>query len=362
MSANTIEQTVELIRSLIRIESISGNEQPLVDFFSDWCIKRFPKNSVTLSGRNIVIDLKGDGFNGSTEKTILLCSHYDTVPVCSGWKKDPFGAELEGETIFGLGANDALASVVTMTNGALENLAAIKQSDNRVILSFVCEEELGNKGFVSVEPTLPRYGQAIFGEPTALRIGYCMRGSVKLKVLVRGKSCHASRPHEGENAIFNLGAALQKIKNIPLKDDSPWGTATLEPVVIKGGTAENQIPDLIEILLDSRPTWKRNNEYIIEALRATGLDMEVIRNIRRPMAIATDHPLVKLAQAANPSAQLYPFGGSCDMAFSTAPSIVFGPGASERSHAADEHIKISELQAGVDSFATIIRRFCGELS
>jgi acetylornithine deacetylase len=355
-----INTAVPLIQRLIQIESISKNEEALVAFFSDWLSKYFPKDSISIDDRNIAITITGKNFKEDSKesKTLLLCSHYDTVPVCSGWTKKPFGAEIENDSIYGLGANDALASVVSMTCGTLLSLNEILSSKNRVILSFVCEEELGNNGFVRIESTLPRYDYAIFGEPTSLRIGYCMRGSMKLKVLVRGKACHASRPHEGDNATFKLIDALQKIKSIELSDSSAWGTATLEPVRINSGIAENQIPDLVEIFLDSRPTWERNNEYIIEALKSTGLEFEVVRNIRRPMSIEKNHPLIQLLTSSLESPQfktiLYPFGGSCDMAFSKAPSVIFGPGASERSHAADEFIKIQELSEGIMAFSRIV--------
>ena len=352
--------TVSLIQNLIKIESISKNEAPLVSFFAGWLEERFPSGSVTVNDRNISIVLTGKKFkaNSSISKTLLLCSHYDTVPVCSGWTKDPFGAQITDGKIFGLGANDALASVCCMTVAALEKTADILSGNSRVVLSFVCEEELGGNGFARMEPLLPKYDYAIFGEPTSLRIGYCMRGSMKLKVFVRGKACHASRPHQGENASWKLSDALNKIQSIPLTDTSPWGTATLEPVKITGGSAENQIPDRIEILLDSRPTTERSNDYIIDALKKTGLEFEIIRNLRRPQAIDVKHELIELIQKSLSTSigerEIYPFGGSCDMAFSTAPSVIFGPGASERSHAADEFITIEELSEGVKAYINLL--------
>jgi acetylornithine deacetylase len=358
-----INTAVTLLQRLIQIESISKNEARLVTWFADWLTSQFPQGAVNINDRNITVTLTGKDFREDmpSSQTMLACSHYDTVPVCAGWTKDPFGGVIENDAIYGLGANDALASVVSMTCGALAARNTIEASRHRVVLSFVCEEESGGAGFARMEPHLPRYTAALFGETTSLRIGYCMRGSLKLKLRVHGKACHASRPHEGKNAIFELSDALNKIRAIELTDQSPWGTATLEPVVIQGGTAENQIPDLIEVLFDSRPTWERNNEYIIASLQNTGLDIEVIRNLRRPMAIETTHPLIHLVQQALQSkgsaTSLYPFGGSCDMAFSKAPSIVFGPGASERSHAADEYITSSELDAGLQSYGAIFSSF-----
>jgi acetylornithine deacetylase len=290
----------------------------------------------------------------------LLCSHIDTVPVCSGWTHSPFEAVTQAcgnqdEKIIGLGANDALSSVVSIIYGFINTHQAFKDNklSGRLIAAIVCEEEKGNQGFVRIEPKLPKYDYAIFGEPTNLKIGYCMRGSMKLKAYATGKSCHASRPHEGKNAIYEVAEVLNKLKSLPLTDDSPWGCATCEPVMIEGGVAENQIPDKVSILLDSRPTWKVNNEKILELLTNAGINFEVIRNIRRAQHCPTESVLIKSIQTALPETSLYPFGGSCDMAFATKPSVILGPGSSERSHAADEYILKSELISGCQTYYKI---------
>lgn len=343
---------IELIQNLIRIESISGNEAKLVSFFAPWLEAHLGVAPKCID-RNIVVEITGPNFNPKTGTTLLLCSHIDTVSVCNGWTVDPFGGEVRDGKVFGLGANDALASVVSMTYGALNAKDAIKTG--RLILAFVCEEEKGNQGFVAIEPKLPRYTYAIFGEPTSLRIGYCMRGSMKVRMISNGKSCHASRPHEGKNAIFQLADDLNKIRSLPLSDSSPWSRATVEPTVVQGGTSENQIPDRIETILDIRTTPERDNDYILKLLNESGVTYEVIRNLRRPIFCDVESPLIQAVKKAVPSTSLYPFGGSCDMAFTKAPSIVFGPGASDRSHSADEFITKEELRSGAEAYASIIK-------
>ncbi len=53
----------------------------------------------------------------------------------------------------------------------------------------------------------------------------------------------------------------------------------------------------------------------------------------------------------------YVFNGTCDMAFATAPSVVLGPGHSERSHAADEFITVPEIAEAIGNYAAIVRRY-----
>ena len=66
------------------------------------------------------------------------------------------------------------------------------------------------------------------------------------------------------------------------------------------------------------------------------------------MQCEEDTELIAAIKKVNPQAQIAAFGGSCDMAFSTAPSVVMGPGVSNRSHAPDEYIEVQELEEAVE--------------
>jgi acetylornithine deacetylase len=73
------------------------------------------------------------------------------------------------------------------------------------------------------------------------------------------------------------------------------------------------------------------------------------------MASPACHPLVQAIKRTNPHYVEYAFNGTCDMAFSTAPSVVMGPGRSERSHAADEFCTRGEIQEAIYIYAAVIR-------
>jgi acetylornithine deacetylase len=333
-----MKSMIELLQQLIRIESVSGNEAEIADFLEEYLSDLFP-GSVSRLDNNLIVEA-GSGAQG---ETILFCSHIDTVPPVSGWTKDPFGAEADGDRIYGLGANDALASVVSM-------IAAVKScAENikgKILLVLACEEEKGGNGFRAIEQKLPRYDFAVFGEPTDLNIAYCMRGFMKLKMISRGQAAHAARPEEGENAIFLLARHLDLLKSLPLSDSSPWGGATVQPTIVQGGTAGNQLPDYVETTLDVRTTPQNPNERILELLSEAGIEYEVIWNRRKPSSCSPDSKYIKALQSANDGVELVPFGGTCDMAFASSPAVVLGPGKGNRSHAADEYITREELEDG----------------
>jgi len=344
-----LEETAELLKSLIRIPSLSGKESDAADLLQKKLQDYFPQ-AVKRSGHNLVVEIKGT----TAGPTLLLCSHFDTVSVAAGWTRDPFGASVEGDRIYGLGANDAGASVVSM-------IAAARLLDRNfagcLLLCLAAEEEAGNQGFVKVEPELPRYDAAIFGEPTNMGVAPAMRGSMRAKMRSHGKSCHASRPWEGKNAVDQFVQDMQKLRAIDLKDSSPWKQATVEPTVIRGGESTNQIPDLIEATLDIRTTPEKDNDWIIAALNKAGLDTEIIVNRRRPMLNDINSPIMKAVRKVQPPLADYTFNGSCDMAFAAAPSIVMGPGQSNRSHVADEFIALPELQQAIGIYGAVLKAF-----
>lgn len=348
-SASLLEETVSLLKAIVSIPSVSGNEDAVATFLAKQLDEWFPGH-VKRSGHNLTVDLPG----AAQGPILLLCSHIDTVEATNAWTRPPFAATVEGDKIYGLGANDAGASVVSMIAAAR---SVYPLNAGQLIVCLAAEEEAGSQGFVKTEPALPRYEAAIFGEPTNMGFASAIRGFMRAVMRSHGKSCHASRPWEGKNACDVFAEDLRVLRCIDLADNSPWKRATVEPTVMRGGQSANQIPDLIETTLDIRTTPEKDNDWIAEIFQQSGLDIEITINRRRPMVTNPSLPLMQAIRKARPELADYTFNGTCDMAFATAPSIVMGPGRSERSHAADEFITIPELAAAVDIYTDILRAY-----
>ena len=353
LSTALFEETIDLLKAMISLPSVSGNEDQVATFLEKQLESWFP-NQIKRTGHNLVVDLQGQ----AKGPTLLLCSHIDTVEPSKAWSRPPFSATVDGEKIYGLGANDAGASVVSMIAAAR---ALYPLTAGRLILCLAAEEEAGSQGFVKTEPDLPRYDAAIFGEPTNMGFAPSIRGSMRAILRSHGKSCHASRPWEGKNACDVFAQDLHTLRCIDLKDGSPWKQATIEPTVIRGGQSTNQIPDLIETTLDIRTTPEKDNDWIIQIFEKSGLDIEITTNRRRPKTNDPSSPLIQAIRKARPDLDNYIFNGSCDMAFATAPSIVMGPGRSERSHAADEFITTPELAEAIDIYTDSVRAYLNSI-
>jgi acetylornithine deacetylase len=347
--SDVTEKSFTLLANMVSIPSLSREEDKVASLMDDH-LRLMDPDSLERRGNNVIAIWRGE----RPGPTLLLCSHLDTVSPASGWTRNPFKATIDGDKLFGLGANDAGASVVSMI-GAIRSVGPL--TTGTLVLCLAAEEELGSNGFAAIEPMLPRYDAAIFGEPTDMGVASEMRGAMKLVMHSRGAACHASRPWEGRNAIDTFCSDLARVRSIDLTDSSRWGRATIEPTTINGGKSANQIPDLITTTLDIRTTPKKNNDWILNELRALGLELYIESNRRRPMRSPSDHPLVQAIKRARAGYDDYAFNGTCDMAFATAPSVVMGPGRSERSHAADEFCTRGEIHEAIEVYSDTIREY-----
>ncbi len=343
------EQSIGLLEQIIRTPSSSGKENDVATLLEDRLNAYFPKK-VTRKNHNLLVDIEGR----NPGSTILLCSHIDTVEALETWTRDPFGAEKDEDRIYGLGSNDAGASVVSMIAAAR---LLTEPANGRILLAFVAEEEAGSNGFYTIEPDLPRYDAAIFGEPTNLKAATCMRGAMKALLRSRGVGCHASLPWEGRNAVDKMVQDVLSIRAIDLSDDSPWGGATIEPTLIHGGKSSNQLPDLVETTLDIRTTSKKDNTWILAEIGKTGVEIEVLHNRRRPMFNDPDSKIVQAFRKNHPNEPDCIFNGTCDMAFSKAPSIILGPGDLKMAHVADEYTRPSEIRKAITTYHRVISSF-----
>jgi len=339
-----MSDVVELTRELVKRSSVSGSEADCVALLADLL------PGAVVSGRN-VFAVKGEG-----DRTLLLNSHTDTVPASKEWTRDPWDGALEDGKVRGLGSNDAkgpLAALVTAF------LAA--DVPGRLVLAATCDEEIGGQGLGVLRPELPPIDAAIVGEPTGCAPCSGQRGLLRLRLHADGRRAHASRPHEGDNAIFKAAKAIEQIKLMDLgPPHSLLGPATVQVTMIGGGVAKNVVPPSCVMEIDARTHPGLDNQALrrrIEEL--VDVRVELVSERFHPCATADDEPIVRAAVAAS-GVEPRAFGGVSDLFWvRDVPGIVMGPGRSEQSHAADEWIETAQLERGVEVYAETIRRYFG---
>lgn len=123
---------------------------------------------------NLAARRKGQGGG----RSLVLSGHIDTVPVGTlPWTRDPFGAQIEGNRLYGRGANDMKAGVATnlFVLEALHELK-IEPLGDLIFESVVDEEFGGSNGTLAGRVAGFNADAAIFSEPSFLRICPAQRG------------------------------------------------------------------------------------------------------------------------------------------------------------------------------------------
>lgn len=344
---NYTTEATTLLSSLIGIPSISREEEAVANF-----LQNYIEESGIMTGRsgnNIWCISPNFDLN---KPTILLNSHIDTVKPVSGWRKHPFTAKTEDGKIYGLGSNDAGASVVSLFQ-AYRYLSATEQAYNLIFLAS-CEEEVsGKNGIESVLQQLPPIALGIVGEPTEMHPAIAEKGLMVLDVQAHGKAGHAAR-NEGDNAIYKVLQDVQWFRDFQFeKTSSMLGPVKMSVTQINAGTQHNVIPDLCTFVVDIRSNECYSNEELYQEICSHVQSEIKARSFRLNSShISADHPVVRRAVSMGRT----PFGSPTlsDQALMKFPSLKMGPGNSSRSHTADEFILISEIEEAIRMYIELL--------
>jgi succinyl-diaminopimelate desuccinylase len=85
--------------------------------------------------------------------TLLLNGHADTVIDGPGWTCDPYGAECDGERIYGLGASDMKGGVAAIVCATMAAAAAGGPAAGTLLLTVTADEDAGMRWGCRGSPT-----------------------------------------------------------------------------------------------------------------------------------------------------------------------------------------------------------------
>ncbi len=351
-----------LLQELVRIPSVTpvGNpgttrtgEAELAGFVANFLRKLSLDVEVqeVRPGRPNVI---GHFASRGGKRRVALAPHTDTVSV-TGMTIDPFGGEVRDGKLFGRGACDTKGSVAAMLGALARCVRAgeFRAGDLDVDFCAVMGEETGSDGARALCARGYRADFAIAGEPTNCRAVHAHKGSLWFKVITRGKSCHASTPELGKNAVVKMAAVIPG-----LLDRSRWpapdpvlGAPTINVGVIRGGSATNIVPDRCEVEVDRRLIPGEQADRVLADIRdRLGVEIEAVRECP-PLFTPADHPFIRALDVPVCGAPWF-----CDAAVFAEhgiPAIAFGPGDIAQAHTADEFLELAELHRATE----ILERF-----
>jgi putative selenium metabolism hydrolase len=212
-------------------------------------------------------------------------------------------------------------------------------------------------------------------EPTGLQINRGQRGRMEIRVRVKGRSCHGSMPHLGDNAIYKITPAVQAIAklNDRLADDPFLGQGTCTVTWIGSqGPSLCAVPDVAELHIDRRLTAGETKESALAeveaALAAAGVTAEVfLLDYAEPAWTGLVYPMEKyyptwvldedhraLAAAGSalsrvtgrpPAISRWTFStnGVAITGLHGVPCIGCGPGREDVAHTANEHVPVADV-------------------
>ena len=189
------------------------------------------------------------------------------------------------------------------------------------------------------------------------------KGHVYFTVRARGRSCHSSRPWEGENAAQRLLAAWPRLAALMPRDASAgdqWHD-TMSVTVLRAGDAPNRVPDVAELVVNLRyverggaDVWQRRIE------EATGLEVERGEH-SLPVEVSASEPIVErfrtFLRASLPGREV-PVTKTCGATDARSfvklgVPLVISSADKRGDHGADEAVRLASL----DEYAAAISGF-----
>lgn len=340
-------EALELLRRMISIPSFSREEKACADLIEHYIEEEgyIPSrigNNVWILGSNY----------DSSKPTLLLNSHIDTVKPVEGWTFDPFIPTEKDGKIYGLGSNDAGASVVSLLQ-VFFLLSKEKQPYNLIFAASAEEEISGSNGMESLLKELPKIDFVIVGEPTNMQLAVAEKGLMVLDCIARGKAGHAAR-NEGENAIYKALAEIEWFKNYHFPKVSEFlGEVKMSVTQINAGTQHNVVPDRCTFVVDIRSNELYYNEEILEEIKKH-ISCDAVPRSTRLSSSATplNHPII--VKAKETGREIFGSPTLSDQALMPFPSVKIGPGKSSRSHTADEFVEIKEIEQGISVYYELL--------
>ena len=390
LTAHDEAELSEFLQDIVRTPSLSGQEDRVATRIAAAMRRAGFREVFTDSIGNVV------GRMGNGKRPMLMYNgHMDTVGISdrAAWVHDPFGADIVDGVLYGRGACDMKGALAAMIWGAkLLHDAGIQLGGELVMAAVVQEEPCEGLAMrVLVEEGGIRPDWVVMGEPSNLQLRRGHRGRVELEVVTHGRSCHASRPDRGDNAVYS---AVRLIFNLEMLSEQLGHDAFLGPgslavthVESRAGS-RNAIPDYASFIIDRRLTLGETeakalaevqNIIVRERVRAEVRVTEYEKtsytgyqacqhNYFPAWALEENHPLlqtalqvVKKTLGYRPAVGQWGFStdGVYTMGTAGIPTIGLGPGEEKYAHTADEQIRLEDVFKATSVYAQLAVELLG---
>jgi acetylornithine deacetylase len=260
-----------------------------------------------------------------------------------------------------------------------------------VIFQSVIEEESGGLGTLAAILRGYKADAAIIPEPTNMKIFPKQQGSMWFRIHVKGRSAHGGTRYEGVSAIEKSYLVVEHIRELEKRRNERMSDPLYSEIPIpipinigkiEGGDWPSSVADLVKLEgrmgvspEEKMEEAKREMENWISTLKEIDpwfeiqpVTLEWFGARWVPGTIDLDHELVeKLASSYHevlgeaPVVEASPWGtdGGLLTKVGATPTIVFGPGVTEKAHFPNEYIEIHKVFEAAEIIALTIVDWCG---
>jgi acetylornithine deacetylase len=273
---------------------------------------------------------------------VVFSTHYDCVP-------PHFPSRIAGGRLYGRGACDA-KGILAAQVAAAERLR--DRGERRVGLLFVVGEERGSDGARAANTVAPGSRFLINGEPTESRLGSATRGVLRVRLHAKGRAAHSATPARGESAIDKLIDALVRLRGMTLPSDPELGRTFYSVGLIDGGIAPNVVSPRASAELLFRTTGPA--EDILRVLA----DLAPLVSVQEVLRV----PTVRLHTVPGIPTEVFPFTTDVPLLDRWGVPLLFGPGSILVAHTAEEHVEMAEVEAAIETYATLAHECLASLT
>lgn len=256
--------------------------------------------------------------------TLWIIGHMDVVPAGDPalWSADPFTLRVDGDTLTGRGVEDNHQGMVSalLLAGALSELK-IEPPINLGML-FVADEETGNT--LGIRHVLDNHGDLFGPEDFFLvpdsgnaegdEVEIAEKGLLWLKITVKGRQCHASRPAQGTNSLLAASDLILGLRSLYDRFNAHDALFTPPYSTFESTKKEanveniNTIPGRDVFYLDCRVLPQYELDEVINAVMDSALtvrdrygvtvEVETVQREQGGVPTPADSPVVKNLQTA----------------------------------------------------------------
>ncbi len=314
---------------------------------------------------------------GEGDPVLAFAGHVDVVPPGprEAWRCDPFAGERIEGSLVGRGAADMKSGVAAFVAAVGELLEGRRTFEGSIMLLITADEEgralHGTRAllaWLAERDELP--SACLVGEPTSVeRVGDTVkigrRGSLTVRLRVRGKRGHVAYPHRADNAAHGMVRILDRLISEPLDGGTPqFPPSSLQITTIDiGNPASNVIPGEAEAVCNIRFNDLHSEEslrqWVESRARAEGGSVELAFECSGEAFLTPAGPLVDTLKRAireicGVAPRLDTGGGTSDARFIRhyCPVVEFGI-VGQTMHQVNEAVNVEDI----GTLTRIYRRF-----